>query len=154
MEFFGAWTLTAGLERSPHKIWRTSFQALRSLLVSLVTSHYVNWHCYIFVTPYVKMQPFCSGLNVLYAQVFSSLAHYTSAKWVPRYLNPLRAIFFRGNIKHIFIFHVIRLHWYGTGRWNSPSSKTRTCLLYIINIMAAGVLATQGARTSAAMILT
>ena len=37
---------------------------------------------------------------------------------------------------------------------NSSPSKTRTCLFYIINIMAAGVLAMQGARASATMILT
>ena len=67
--------------------------------------------------------------------------------------NPLRAKFFRGNIKHIFTFHVIPLHWYDTGDWNPSPNKTTTCQFYIVNIMAAGVLATQGARTSAAMIL-
>ena len=35
-----------------------------------------------------------------------------------------------------------------------PFSKTRTYLLYIVSIMGADVLATQGARTSATMILT
>ena len=33
-----------------------------------------------------------------------------------------------------------------TGSWNASSSKTMICLFYIINIMAADVLATQGAR--------
>ena len=69
-------------------------------------------------------------------------------------LNPLRAKFFRGNIKHIFIFHVTPLHWYDTGGWDPSSNKPRTYPFYIVNIMAAGVLATQGARASAAMILT
>ena len=69
-------------------------------------------------------------------------------------INPLRAKFFRGNIKHIFTFYVIPPHWYDTGGWNPSSNKTRTYLFYIGSIMAAGVLATQGARTSAAMILT
>ena len=69
-------------------------------------------------------------------------------------LNPLHAKFFRGHIKHIFTFHVIPLHWFNTGGWNPSSNKTRTYPFYIANIMAAGVLATQGARTSAAMILT
>ena len=41
-----------------------------------------------------------------------------------------------------------------TGGWNPSSNKTRAYPFYIVNIMAAGVLATQGARTSAAMILT
>ena len=70
------------------------------------------------------------------------------------HLNPLCAKLFRGNIKHIFTFHVIPLHWYDSGGWNPSSNKTRTYPFYIVNIMAAGVLATQGARTSVAMILT
>ena len=62
-------------------------------------------------------------------------------------INSLRAKLFRGNIKHIFTFHVIPLHWYDTGDWNPSSNKTRTYPFYIVNIIAAGVLATQGART-------
>ena len=68
-----------------------------------------------------------------------------------KFLNPLRAKFFRGNIKHIFPFYVIPPHWYDTGGWNPSSNKTRTYSFYIVSIMAAGVLATQGARTSAAI---
>ena len=68
--------------------------------------------------------------------------------------NHFKPKFFRGNIKHIFTFHIIPLHWYHTGGWNPSSNKTRTYPFFIVNIMAAGVLATQGARTSAAMILT
>ena len=56
-------------------------------------------------------------------------------------LNPLRAKFFRGNIKHIFTFHVISPHWYDAGSLNPSSNKTRTYLFYIVNIMAADVLA-------------
>ena len=37
--------------------------------------------------------------------------------------------------------------------WNPSSCKTRTYLFYIVNIMGADVLVTQGARTSATMIL-
>ena len=70
------------------------------------------------------------------------------------HFNPLHAKFFRGNIKHVFTCHVIPLHWFDTGGWNPSSNKTRTYPFYIVNIMAAAVLATQGARTSAAMILT
>ena len=69
-------------------------------------------------------------------------------------VNHLRAKLFRGNIKHIFTFYVIPPHWYDTGGWNPSSHKTRTNPFYIVNIMATGVLATQGARTSAAMMLT
>ena len=68
--------------------------------------------------------------------------------------NPLHAKSFRGNIKHIFSFHVIPLLWYDTGGWNPSSNKTMTYPFYIVNIIAPGGLATQGARTSAAMILT
>ena len=56
--------------------------------------------------------------------------------------------------KHIFTFHVIPPHWYDTGSWNPSSNKTRTYLFYMVNIMTADVLAMQGARASATMILT
>ena len=57
-------------------------------------------------------------------------------------INPLHAKYFRGNIKHIFTFHVIPPYWCDTGGWNPSSNKTRTYPFYIVNIMAAGVLAT------------
>ena len=44
--------------------------------------------------------------------------------------------------------------WNGTGSWNDPSYTPWTYLLYTINTTAADDLATQGARPSAAMILT
>ena len=56
--------------------------------------------------------------------------------------------------KHITTFHIIPPHWYDTGSWNPSSSKTRTYLFYIVNIMVADVLATKGVRTSTTMILT
>ena len=37
-----------------------------------------------------------------------------------KYINPIRAKFFRGNIKHIFAFYVIRPHWYDTDDWILP----------------------------------
>ena len=77
-----------------------------------------------------------------------------SKGWNNKELNPLCAKFFTGNIKHIFTFHVIPLHWYNTGCWNPSSHKTRTYPFYIVNIVAAGVLATEGARTLAAIIST
>ena len=72
----------------------------------------------------------------------------------PHWVNPLHAKFFRGNINIYFTFYVIPPHWYDTGSWNPSSSNTRTYLSYIVNIMAADVLVTQGARASATMILT
>ena len=114
------------------------------------------------------------GLQVLLLKLFSHRDHsqlfrqkkfknrrdYLSGKYLSMLLktcycvNPLRAKFFRGNIKDIFTFYVIPPHWYDTCGWNPSSNKTRTYPFYIVNIMAAGVLATQGARTSTAMILT
>ena len=69
-------------------------------------------------------------------------------------LNSLSAKFFRGNIKHVFTINFITPHWYNTGTQNPSSSKTGTYIFYMINIMAADVLAMQGARASATMILT
>ena len=43
---------------------------------------------------------------------------------------------------------------YGTGSWNPFPCETRTCLFYIVSIMGADVLGTQGAKASAAMIFT
>ena len=41
-----------------------------------------------------------------------------------------------------------------TCNWNPLLCKKRTYLFYIVNIMGADVLATQGARASATMVLT
>ena len=69
-------------------------------------------------------------------------------------LNPLHAKFFQREQNHILTFYVIPPIWHGTGSWNPSSSKTRTYLFYIINIMGADAMATQGARAAATMILT
>ena len=83
------------------------------------------------------------------------ITHHTDINESHWRIKPLRAKFFRGNIhKHIFTFHVFHPHWYDTGGCNLFSSKTRTYLFYIVNIMAADVLATQGARASSTMVLT
>ena len=81
--------------------------------------------------------------------------HNQARYWLPCliFLNLLRAKFFRGT-KHIFTFYVIPLYLFGTGSWNPSSSKTRTYLFYIVNIIAADVLVTKGAMASATMILT
>ena len=62
-------------------------------------------------------------------------------KRVTSLINPLRAKFFRGNIK-IYLHYVISSHWYNAGNWDPPSNRTRTYLFYIVNIVAADVLAT------------
>ena len=66
----------------------------------------------------------------------------------------LYMINFQREQKHILTFYVIPPHLYDTGSGNLSSSKTRTYLSYIVNIMGADVLAMQGARASATMILT
>ena len=49
---------------------------------------------------------------------------------------------FQREHKHIFTFCVISPHWYDADSWNPSSNTTRTYLFYIVNIMAADVLAT------------
>ena len=61
--------------------------------------------------------------------------------------------FSEGTKTYIYIL-VIPPQWHDTGSWNPSSSKTRTCLFHIVNIVGADVLAMQGARASAAMIFT
>ena len=56
--------------------------------------------------------------------------------------------------KRVFTFYVIPLHWHAKDNSNLSLYKTRTYLFYIVNIMVADVLATQGARASATMVLT
>ena len=55
---------------------------------------------------------------------------------------------------NVFTFHVMSPHWQVIGSLNPSSYKTRTYLFCIVNIMVADVLATQGDRTSATLILT
>ena len=45
VELVGARALTAGLEHSQNWLWRTSFRALRSLVVSLVLWQLTKWRC-------------------------------------------------------------------------------------------------------------
>ena len=61
---------------------------------------------------------------------------------------------FSEGTKYIFTVYVIPSHWHDTGRWNYSSSKTKTYLLYIVNIMGVDALVMQGARASAIMIFT
>ena len=74
-------------------------------------------------------------------------------------LNPLHVKFFTVNInmhKNVSTIYIIPPNWHDTGMssWNPSSCKTRIYLFYIVNIMGADVLATQGAKASAPMILT
>ena len=70
------------------------------------------------------------------------------------WLNPLCAKRFRGSI-NMYLHLLSFLHTDMTQVVEILSwCKTRTCLFYIVNIMGADVLVTQGARASATMILT
>ena len=55
---------------------------------------------------------------------------------------------------HVFTFYGIPPHWHAIDNWNPSSYKTGTHLFYTVNIMVADVLAPQGARPSATMMLT
>ena len=79
------------------------------------------------------------------------MKHYSHLK---QYTLTLYTLNFSEGTKHIFTFYDIPPHKCDTFSWNSSLSKTRTYLFYIVNIMDADVLATQGARASATMILT
>ena len=62
---------------------------------------------------------------------------------------------FFGNIKiYEFVFSTISWYWDGTGTWNFSPLKRGTCLSCIINTMDADGPTIQGARASAAVILT
>ena len=62
--------------------------------------------------------------------------------------------FSEGTKIQTFTFYVIPPLWHDTGSWNPASSKSRTYVFYTVNIMGADVLAMQGARASATMMLT
>ena len=68
-------------------------------------------------------------------------------------LNPLHANYFSRNT-NMFTIHIIPPLCHDTGCWNPFLSKTSTCLVDMANIMAPDDLVMQGARASAAMILT
>ena len=85
-----------------------------------------------------------------------------SARWAPFWPHkPCYQGSFQREQKHIITSYVIppQWHgnvippqWHGTGSGNPSSSKTRSYLFYIVNIMGADVLEMQGARASATMI--
>ena len=63
-------------------------------------------------------------------------------------------IFFLKNDRNKFVFSIISWRWDGGGSNNPSSWKTRTPSSYIVNTIAADGLVIQGARESAAPILT
>ena len=68
--------------------------------------------------------------------------------------NSLCAKFFKRNPNLYLHFFFISAHCEDTNNWNLSSWKTMACLFQIASIVTADDLATQGARASAAIILT
>ena len=105
----------------------------------------------LFINPSIALKSSMSSSHMLHTLILHLDRILTQGSHTN--INPLLDEFFRLNT-NIFIFDVISPYWYDTGSWNHSSSKTRTFLFYIVNIMAADVLATKGAGTSATQILT
>ena len=161
--------------------WKTLFRRIFSVLLSqpslssagvhqLVSSNNLHPSTGLLCAPSTMFMLPQSGLGTNCPSAFTLTGNWTSVchtvHWAvtahipcgsgigqPAPLTLYLLNFLRGNIKHIFKFYVIPPHWHDTGGWNPSSNKTRTYPFYIVIIMAAGVLATQVARTPAAMIL-
>ena len=102
----------------------------------LVTDGSMSWRHHV-VFPHTcaaQSNPTPSFSNK--AKTLTSGLHFTAEKLTLYVLN------FSEGTKDIFTFCVISPHWYDEGSWNPSSNKTRTYLFYIVNIMAADVLAT------------
>ena len=97
------------------------------------TSHYLSWYWQSFMIP-------CSITRVP--------CGVTRPQWV----NSRCAKFLVET--HVFIISIIPPYRYDTGSWNPFLWKKRTYLFYIVNIVDADDLMTQGARASATLILT
>ena len=70
---------------------------------------------------------------------FLSMCGHGMGHYYLSLLNLYMLNFSEGTKTYIYI-NVIPPHWHDTGIWNSSSSKTKTYLLYIINIMGADVV--------------
>ena len=60
---------------------------------------------------------------------------------------------FQQNHRHLFTFFTIPSCWYGTGSWHYFPWKTRSYPFYVVSIMGADALVTQGTRASVTIIL-
>ena len=82
-----------------------------------------------------------------------SIHKYILRRQPARWENGMSSIY-QKIYKHVFIIYIIPPQWVNTDGWAPSPGKTRTYLLYILNIMAADVLATQGAMALATVIST
>ena len=130
----------------PHRngaLWRARFGLVQTCLYTVLCRIPESMQCSFKVFFFHQVdnssgrisQPFLSKKS----GYFLTLITEHPSNW----FNPLHAKLFGGEHNHIFThFCVISPHWYDTGSWNPSSNKTRTYLFYIVNIMAADVLAT------------
>ena len=92
---------------------------------------------------------FVQATIILTLQVEKKNSSNTSWKSI----KPSACSIFHRKYKNISTIYIIPPHWHDTGSWNLSSCKKITYLFFMVNIIIAGVLATQGARASATMIL-
>ena len=108
-------------------------------------------HVLIYVLLSVDGHPFVFPLIVCHPEVTLALSH-THFDFM--LIDLLRANFCRGNINmQVHFMSFLRFVMMQAVEILLPS-KTRTSLLYIVDIMGADALTTQGARALATMILT
>ena len=142
---------------------RRSYNRLISTMGFLVPTRY---HLYIESGPWYEYQktelwPCIIFIQVCFMDIIILFAAHIRGKWkqighskLYSWILTLYVPNFQRKHKHIFTFYFISSHWYDTSSWNSSSRNTGTYSFYIVKIMAADVLATQGARASATLILT
>ena len=110
------------------------------------TSHYLNQCWYLYRRIYASL-----SLNELKWSLTKMDRIQWPTFWWP--FNPLHAKLFIGNRKCIYDFYHSSTSTWHRYSWNPSSCKARTYLLYIVNIMVAGGLVTQGASALEAMAL-
>ena len=152
------------------KSWVTTHCKISMKWTPLNTHHFrnkrvflLNTHTYVRISSSKQVEIFCfySSWYQVFFLLLLFLFDVTRAAW-PRWrlsnMKPIQRLWqINGtvggiNVLNTFTFYVIPQHWYDIGSWNPFSSKTMIYLFYIANIMAADVLAMQGAKASTAML--
>ena len=147
--------------------------AKASIIISLLgfTSHRtVTWtptllSCWIYHDDVIKWKhflrywPFVWGIHRSphKGQWRGALVFSLICAWKTRWVNNGQAGDLRRYCVHydvIVMFSIISRRWEGAGNRNPSWWKAMAHLFYMINSMAGDALATQGARTSAGMVLT
>ena len=135
----------------PHKIWQApQISFCGDVYLLMVPKLMVVQHRFCLKK---KWQLFISDLisNPTYSTGWGVLCPPVKVRYCENHLKSSSTLYIQN---HIFTFYGIAPHWHYTVSQNPSSCKTRTFLFYIVNIMAADDLTTQGARASANMIFT